>query len=103
MSGSHSLEATGHATVVLDIGDGVGALVLRTPSSMAGLELDITHHGNDVPFVHSAVRERRLPTGSIFAAVYPELPEGDYTVLDLDGRPYREVHIASGRVTEIDW
>jgi hypothetical protein len=99
----HTFTPSEHATVMLDIGDGVGALVVHTPSSMGGLEIDINRRGEATAFVHTAVRERRLPHGSVYAAVYPELPEGDYTLIDVDGRAHRDVHVESGRVTEIDW
>lgn len=55
------------------------------------------------PRTHVAVRERRGPGGSRFAAIYPGLRSGDYTVWGLDGAPRQTVTIVGGEVTHIDW
>jgi hypothetical protein len=87
---------------VLDIGGSVGALVLYTPASMLGSEIEIESVAPDglpAPRVHSAVRERDLPGGGepIFAAVYPHLLEGVYRI---DGWS-QTLRIAGGRITEV--
>lgn len=97
------LPPSGNATVMLDIGEGTGALVVHAPASINGVEIELAHRGETVQFVHTEVRERRLPDGSVYAGVYPAVPEGDYTVLDLDGTPRGDCTITSGRVTEIWW
>ena len=88
-------------TVILDIGDGIGALVVHAPAALNGIEIELARRGETRQFVHTEVRERRLPEGSVYAGVFPELPEGDYTLLDVAVRPDREVTIRSGRVTEV--
>ena len=53
---------------------------------------------------HVAVRERRGPGGIRFAAIYPSVREGEYTVWNLDGRSaHTTVRITGGQITEIDW
>ncbi len=99
----HTLEPSEHASVMLDIGAGFGALIVHTPAALVGSEIDAFRGNAVVPFVHAAVRERRLPNGTVYALVYPELPEGEYTLRDTDGRVRHTVEVASGRVTEIDW
>ena len=75
---------------MLDIGDGVGALVVHTPSALCGVEIEIARRGETTAFVHTEVRERVLPEGSVYAGVFVALDEGDYTLLDVDEhRPAR--------------
>ncbi len=84
-------------TVILDIGNDVGALVLHASSEWLGREVDLIPDDQSVPHTHSAVRERRSPEGSKYAAIYPQLRAGQYTV---EGSRQR-LTIVGGRVTEI--
>jgi len=95
------LAPSGQATVVLDIGEGVGALVVHTPSVLCGTEIEIARRGESRAFVHTEVRERVLPEGSVYAGVFVALDEGDYTVLDVADHPRCDVTIESGQVTQI--
>jgi hypothetical protein len=97
-----TLPPSGRGTVVLDIGEGVGALVVHTPSALCGAEIDIARRGESTAFVHTEVRERVLPEGSVYAGVFVALDEGDYTLLDVGKHPRRDVTIESGRVTEVE-
>ena len=95
------LPPSGLGTVLLDIGDGVGALVVHAPAALNGLEVEIARRGETHAFVHTEVRERRLPEGVVYAGVFPQLPEGDYTVLAVAVQPHPDVTIRSGCVTEV--
>lgn len=94
--------------VVLDIGDDIGALVVSTPPSMAGVEIEICPAGarDDTPdeghgwwqgewrshhhphphdqhslapsWPHVAVLARPTPNGTQYAAIYPGVREGRY-------------------------
>jgi hypothetical protein len=86
-------------SVLLDIGGDVGALMLHTPSSMDGDEIDLFPDDTTMPHTHSAVRERHLADGVSYAAVYPGLREGTYTV---EGSG-QIVTIVGGRVTEVEF
>ncbi len=86
-------------SVVLDIGGDVGALVLRTPSTLIGHEIDLEPEDRNSPHTHSAVRERRLVGGVANAAVYPSLRAGHYVVGGTDQR----VLIIGGHVTEAEF
>ena len=97
----HTLIPTRDATVVADIGDGVGALVLYTAPDQCGAEIDIEPVGRPAQRTHVAVRERQLVTGSVYAAFYPALAAGEYALLLPDGR--RPVTIEGGSVTEVAW
>jgi len=87
-------------SVVLDIGGDVGALVLHVDKSLDGVEIDLFGSGSDVPYVHSAVRARHLASGTSYAAVYPDLPAGDYVVAAHGSVPPTTVTITGGRITE---
>jgi hypothetical protein len=88
-----------NGSVVLDIGGEIGALVLYTPEALLGAEINLAPARSGVATTHSAVRERQLGHGRIFAAVYPALPAGDYTV-EPTGQP---VLIEGGCITELRW
>jgi hypothetical protein len=96
--GERPLPPSWDGSVVLDIGGEVGALVLRASPDLDGEEIDLRPDDPDTPHTHSAVRERRLPTGSMYAAVYPALTAGGYTVVGSTQR----VEIHGGQVTEVD-
>ena len=95
------LAPSGQGTVLLDIGDGVGALVVHTPGALNGMEIEIARRGENHQFVHTEVRERILPGGSVYAGVFPAIDHGDYTLLAVGGHPPVDVTIRSGQVTEV--
>jgi hypothetical protein len=85
-------------SVILDIGDGVGALVLHTDREWLDHEIDLVPDDSSLPHTHSAVRERRSANGSTYAAVYPQLHEGGYTIVGSTQR----LTIVGGRVTDLE-
>ena len=97
----HPLPPSGQGTVVLDIGGDVGALVVHATGELSGVEIELARRGERQAFVHTEVRERRLPDGTMYAGVFPAVMIGEYTLLGLHGRPDHEVTISSGRVTEV--
>jgi hypothetical protein len=79
---------TGPGTVVLDIGGGTGALIVRAPAELAGREIHVSPaHPPGAARTHAVVRERLLGAATCHAAVYAPLPAGDYTVWHADGSP----------------
>ena len=114
-------------TVILDIGDDRGALIIMTEPELHLAEIEISlvgdqqaatpvpshdhgdgdgeRHSHAHPHrTHVAVRERRSPSGTQFAAIYPSLVAGEYTVWDLDGAtPKHNVQIRGGQITQLDW
>jgi hypothetical protein len=94
---------TGSGTVVLELGPGVGALVLITPAELDGSEIDISGAGGDGYRTHSIVRRRDVGGGTQYAAVYPSLPPGTYTVWRAPGDPLTTAIITGGTVTVTDW
>jgi hypothetical protein len=87
---------------VLDIGIDTGALILYSDRDMVGEEIEICPFGHLSQREHNVVRARRTPTGLVYAAVFPSVAQGEYSVLTSDGLPSHKVSVTGGRVTEID-
>jgi hypothetical protein len=96
---------SGAGTVILDLGADIGALVLDTPAGLLGQEIEISLVGSDPAArrTHSMVRERKISSGTGYAAVYPDLPAGDYTVWRDAVTAAVTVTIVGGRVTRCRW
>jgi hypothetical protein len=91
-------------TVVLELGPGVGALILHTPESLNGAEIEISLTGGDGRRTHSMVRPRHVAGGTRHAAVYPGLAPGEYTVWDpANGRSVVTVTITEGEAATAHW
>ena len=97
-------------SVVLELGPGIGALVLHTPPELDGTEIEISRatlpdrEGN-VPAkrTHSQVRQRITAGGTKFAAVYPGLAAGEYTIWRDATTPAITVTVGGGQVTSAWW
>ena len=87
--------------VMLELGPGVGALVLRTGADLHGMEIEISPAGRDAERSHKQVHERRVAGRPLYGAVFDSLPAGDYT-LWLDDRPLRRrIAVTGAAVTDI--
>jgi hypothetical protein len=82
----------------MELGADVGALVLYTPASLDGAEIEISRDG-DPRRTHSRVRPRRVPAGTRYAAVYPGLPAGRYTIWRDRDTPAASATITGGQIT----
>lgn len=107
MSEEHQLGPTNDGSVMVDIGGDMGALIIITPPELVRHEIEISSVDPDgKQRVHVAVRERlgrgRPPR---YAAVFPSLKAGDYTVWQQKGgdEPASTVTIVGGEVTETAW
>ena len=97
----HHSKDTRPEHVMLDLGPGVGALVLRTGADLHGTEIEISPTGRDDERSHKQVHERPVAGRPLYGAVFDSLPAGDYT-LWLDGRPLRRgVAVTGAAVTDI--
>jgi hypothetical protein len=95
---------TGPGTVVLELGAGIGALILYTPADLDGAEIEISR--DDDPGArrtHSQVRQRHTATATTYAAVYPSLPAGRYTIWRGEHSPAATAAITGGQVTSCHW
>ena len=88
--------------VVLDLGDGVGALIVYTDPGLLGVEVEISPSDDDGDRRHKQVLQRAMGRETVTALVYDSLPEGGYT-LWVGGDPWaRDVCVRGGRVAELD-
>jgi hypothetical protein len=96
--------SSGHGTVVMELGADTGALVLYTPAELDGTEIEISR--DDEPGArrtHSQVRPRHMPALTRYAAVYPGLRAGPYTLWRDERTPAATFTVAGGQITSIDW
>ncbi len=95
------LEASEAGSIVLEIGDDVGAAIVLTPASLAGHEIEIRPQNGDWAGRHVAVLERRLTGGPTWAAVFPSLPEGGWEIRVRHNptSPVAALDVAGGHVT----
>jgi len=99
----HTLAPSGQGTVVLNIGAGIGALVIHTPGRLHGHEIEVSPVEDLAHRTHAAVRARYVRDGVRFSVVIDSLPEGRYTIWRDPVTPLAEVAVAGGAVTEYDW
>ena len=99
----HNTGTSEMGSVVLDIGADRGAAIVHTPPSLDGLEIEIRRRGTAWDGTHVAVRPRRIPDGVVYAALFPELPQGDYEVRVRGGEPDGtavSLSVQGGRVSQ---
>jgi hypothetical protein len=105
----------GQGSVLLDIGDDVGAVVVEMPAEMEGVEVEIRPDGHGHSVGHSvghshdhhphvAVVNRPVEGGQLPSLVFPEVLEGSYG-LYLKESDVRQltVTVAGGEVTGAEW
>jgi len=95
---------SGPGTVILELGADVGALVLFTPADLDGREIEISRDGDPAARrTHAQVRPRHVVRVTRYAAVYPDLPAGRYTIWADERCRAGRVVITGGRVTNWSW
>ncbi len=90
-------------SVVLDIGQDVGALIIYTEAELRGREIEVSPRGSVAKRVHVEVLERRINGRPVFAAVFPGLRAGDYDIWENAPNPCGIVTIVGGEVEAVDW
>ena len=90
-------------SVVLDIGQDVGALIIYTKAELRGQEIEVSPRRTEAKRVHVEVLERRLNCRPVFAAVFPGLRAGDYDIWHNALEPRGTVTIVGGEVAAVDW
>ena len=107
MSSEPANAFAGQGSVLLDIGDDVGAVVVLMPPSMDGVEVEIrssvvTHEGHHHP--HVAVVTRPVAGGAVPSLVFPEVREGRYALcLKGSADVVTTVEVVGGEVTTAVW
>ncbi|HXN38591.1 MAG TPA: hypothetical protein VN892_11165 [Solirubrobacteraceae bacterium] len=89
--------------VVLDIGADLGALIVHTDAAMLGVEVEISATGHDDQRSHKDVLEREINGRPAYTAVFDKVREGSYTLWVDDVARTRDVVVAGGSVSELDW
>ena len=89
--------------VMLDIGAGVGALIVHADPGMHGVEVEISPTGDDQCRSHKEVLERAIDGRPAFTAVFDQLAAGTYT-LWARGEPLaREIAVTGGAIAQLHW
>jgi hypothetical protein len=103
MADPHTAEAPAmpsiSGSVVLELGPGVGALVLHAPPELDGREIEISACELPGRRTHALVRPRLTMGGTQYAAVYPGLSAGDYLIWLGPSTVALTVRVTGGRVT----
>lgn len=91
-------------SLVLDIGGEIGALIIHAGPELAEAEIEISP-GNDetVARSHNVVHARQGWHGTGYTAVFPSVPEGEYTIWHPDGPAKALVTVHGGQITEHHW
>jgi hypothetical protein len=97
-------EAGAREGVVLDVGLGVGAVVVLTPPGLAGREIELGPAGDPARRrVHAVVHERWTGVTQVFAAVFVDVPEGAVDLWVDGALAAGRLAVGSGEVATIDW
>ena len=99
----HTFAPSGQGTVVLNIGANIGALVIHTPGSLHGHEIEVTPVEDHSTRTHAAVRARYVRGGVRWSVVIDSLPAGRYAVWRDPVTVLAEVDVTGGAVTEYEW
>ena len=95
---------SGPGTVVMELGGDIGALILYTPDDLDGREIEISRDDDlGGHRTHSQVRARHMPAATRYAAVYPGLRAGAYTIWRDEVSPAGAIVITGGQVTSWSW
>jgi hypothetical protein len=87
---------------VLDIGGDIGAMIVTMSPEAAGTELHLRSTHEPPISIHTGVWRRGSGERVSTTAVFAELVEGSYWVLDSSGAGLRQVEIRGGALTSID-
>ena len=104
LAGAGTSERAFGGPVVVDVGPGVGALVVYLGRDWLDDELHLRSLDRADWSTHTGVWERNLVGARrLVAAVFPSLPHGRYGILDRDGHTaVRVVDVEEARVREVD-
>jgi hypothetical protein len=89
------------ASVALDIGGGLGALVISPSERFRSHEIEISRVDHDGPRVHTGVHERASEAGSALTAIFGSLAAGRYVIWEDASTAGPEVDVPDGAVAQI--
>ena len=85
-------------SVVLNLSDEIGALIIEAERDLLGREIEISRVSGG-PRTHAMVRERLVDPLPRYDAVYPDLPAGRYIVWQDPATATATVEVRGGQVT----
>jgi hypothetical protein len=89
------------ASVALDIGGGLGALVINPSERFRSSEIEISRINHEGPRVHTGVHERASDAGSTLTAIFGSLPAGRYVIWEDANTAGPVVEVPDGGVAQI--
>ena len=95
-----SADTASKDNLILDIGADIGALAIYTTADRDGTEIEISPAGDHQARSHNVVHPRTTRSGIRFAAVFPALASGGYTVWRDRTTPAGTITIHGGKVTQ---
>ncbi len=105
MSAVPAMPAITNDALLMDIGTDLGALVVYAPPGLAGQEVEVVPADWDGGHPrHNVVRPRRVAGGEVvYAAVFPDLPAGDYRPFGGWSCSQGRLRVTAGQVLETTW
>ena len=100
--GEHNYGPSPMASVVMNLGGDIGALIIEAGAGQLGAEIEISPAGGGVR-THSMVRERLTVPDPRYDAVYPDLTAGRYTIWRDAQTPAATVTVHGGQITHHAW
>jgi hypothetical protein len=88
---------------VLDIGGGIGALLVIVPAALLHDEIEVSPAGRPDARTHTGVHERPMAGEQLAIALFPSLDAGTWTLWGSGPCATRTVDILDGQVTQVDW
>jgi hypothetical protein len=89
------------ASVALDIGGGLGALVISPSERFRSREIEISRVDHDGRRVHTGVHERASDAGAALTAIFGSLPAGRYVIWEDANTAGPVVDVPDGGVAQI--
>jgi hypothetical protein len=87
---------------VLDIGGGIGALLVIVPAALLHTEIEVSPAGRPGR-THTGVHERPMSGSRLPVALFPSLETGTWTLWGHGPCTTRTVEILDGEVSRLDW
>jgi hypothetical protein len=106
MSHTHTTEVgigapAASASVALDIGGGLGALIITPSERFRDREIEISHTDHNGMRVHTGVHERTSGAGSELTAIFGSLPAGRYVIWEDADTAGPVVQVPDGGVAQV--
>jgi hypothetical protein len=89
------------ASVAIEIGPGVGALILYPAERYRGREIEISRLDGDGRRTHTGVHERTTERAALLTAIFGSLPAGEYRIWEDNTTPGPVVTVPEAGIAEL--